>query len=254
MPGPGPDPDPSTTTLLRTAYNVLSAAIYRGVAQTGASDLRPAHGNAMEMLAIQDGLRLTDIAARAGMAPQSMGELVDDLVLEGIPGAARGPRRPPGQAHLPHRERPRDGRSQQGGDAPGRRGNIAAAGRAAIPADAPRPDRHRRTGSSGHHRLRRSSCQRRHRADAIKIKAKRTQFGTTDLLDALPGHVPRPRHGLMTIFRGGTDGCGGPTGSARIRGSGAAAVSKPVTLRHNLAASGAAAPSVPQGRSRRPGP
>ena len=83
MPGPGPDPDPSTTTLLRTAYNVLSAAIYRGVAQTGASDLRPAHGNAMEMLAIQDGLRLTDIAARAGMAPQSMGELVDDLVCRG---------------------------------------------------------------------------------------------------------------------------------------------------------------------------
>jgi DNA-binding MarR family transcriptional regulator len=80
---PGPDPDPSTTTLLRTAYNLLSAAIYRGVAQTGASDLRPAHGNAMEMLAIQDGLRLTDIAARAGMAPQSMGELVDDLVSKG---------------------------------------------------------------------------------------------------------------------------------------------------------------------------
>jgi DNA-binding MarR family transcriptional regulator len=83
VPGPGPDPDPSTTTLLRTAYNVLSAAIYRGVAQTGASDLRPAHGNAMEMLAIQDGLRLTDIAARAGMTPQSMGELVDDLVSKG---------------------------------------------------------------------------------------------------------------------------------------------------------------------------
>lgn len=78
-----PGPDPSTTTLLRTAYNALSAAIYRAVAQTGATDMRPAHGNAMEMLAIQDGLRLTDIAARAGMAPQSMGELVDDLVSKG---------------------------------------------------------------------------------------------------------------------------------------------------------------------------
>jgi DNA-binding MarR family transcriptional regulator len=78
-----PDPDPSTPTLLRTAYNVLSAAIYRAVAQTGAAGMRPAHGNAMEMLAIQDGLRLTDIAARAGMAPQSMGELVDDLVSMG---------------------------------------------------------------------------------------------------------------------------------------------------------------------------
>jgi DNA-binding MarR family transcriptional regulator len=76
-------PDPSTPTLLRTAYNVLSAAIYRAVSQTGATDMRPAHGNAMEMLSIQDGLRLTDIAARAGMAPQSMGEIVDDLVSKG---------------------------------------------------------------------------------------------------------------------------------------------------------------------------
>lgn len=77
------DPDPSTPTLLRTAYNVISAAIYRAVTETAASDLRPAHGNAMEMLAIEDGLRLTDIAARAAMAPQSMGELVDDLVAKG---------------------------------------------------------------------------------------------------------------------------------------------------------------------------
>jgi DNA-binding MarR family transcriptional regulator len=80
---PGPGPDPSTPTLLRTAYNVLSAAIYSAVSEAGAGDMRPAHGNAMEMLAIQDGLRLTDIAARAGMAPQSMGELVDDLVAKG---------------------------------------------------------------------------------------------------------------------------------------------------------------------------
>jgi DNA-binding MarR family transcriptional regulator len=78
-----PGPDPSTTTLLRTAYNVLSAGICRAVAETGAADMRPAHGNAMEMLAIQDGLRLTDVAARAGMAPQSMGELVDDLAAKG---------------------------------------------------------------------------------------------------------------------------------------------------------------------------
>ena len=76
-------PDPSTPTLLRTAYNVLSAAIYRAVSQAGATGMRPAHGNAMEMLSIQDGLRLTDIAARAGMAPQSMGEIVDDLVAKG---------------------------------------------------------------------------------------------------------------------------------------------------------------------------
>ena len=80
---PQPDPGPATTTLLRTAYNALSAAIYRAVAQAAGAGLRPAHGNALEMLAIEDGLRLTDIAAQAGMTTQSMGELVDDLVSKG---------------------------------------------------------------------------------------------------------------------------------------------------------------------------
>jgi DNA-binding MarR family transcriptional regulator len=80
---PAPDRGPATTTLLRTAYNAVSAAIYRHVAQAAGTGLRPAHGNALEMLALEDGLRLTDIAAQAGMTPQSMGELVDDLVAKG---------------------------------------------------------------------------------------------------------------------------------------------------------------------------
>jgi DNA-binding MarR family transcriptional regulator len=58
-------------------------AIYRAVTEGGATDMRPAHSNAMEMLAIQDGLRITEMAAQAGMAPQSMGEIVDDLVSKG---------------------------------------------------------------------------------------------------------------------------------------------------------------------------
>ena len=80
---PEPDSGPATTTLLRTAYNAMSAAIYRHVAQAAGAGLRPAHGNALEMLALHDGLRLTDIAAQAGMTTQSMGELVDDLVSKG---------------------------------------------------------------------------------------------------------------------------------------------------------------------------
>jgi len=80
---PQPDPGEATTTLLRTAYNAVSAAIYRHVAQAAGAGLRPAHGNALEMLAVEDGLRLTDIAAQAGMTTQSMGELVDDLVTKG---------------------------------------------------------------------------------------------------------------------------------------------------------------------------
>ena len=80
---PEPGPGLATTTLLRTAYNAMSAAIYRAVAQAAGAGLRPAHGNALEMLALQDGQRLTDIAAQAGMTTQSMGELVDDLVAKG---------------------------------------------------------------------------------------------------------------------------------------------------------------------------
>ena len=80
---PAPDAGQATTTLLRTAYNAVSAAIYRTVAEAAGTGLRPAHGNALEMLAIEDGLRLTDIAAQAGMTTQSMGELVDDLVAKG---------------------------------------------------------------------------------------------------------------------------------------------------------------------------
>lgn len=73
-----------THALLRTAYNVLAARILASVMSDEAfADLRPAHGNAMEQLEIEDGLRLTEMASRAGIAVQSMGELVDDLEAKG---------------------------------------------------------------------------------------------------------------------------------------------------------------------------
>ena len=70
--------------LLRTAYNALTGRVFAAVV-TGAdfNDLRPSHGNAMEQLDLEDGLRLTDMAARAGITVQSMGELVDDLEAKG---------------------------------------------------------------------------------------------------------------------------------------------------------------------------
>ncbi len=71
---------PPTNALLRAAYNAVSARIFAGVkAGRDFDDLRPAHGNAMEQLELEDGLRLTEMAARAGITVQSMGELVDDL-------------------------------------------------------------------------------------------------------------------------------------------------------------------------------
>ena len=72
-----------TSALLRTAYNVLAARIFASVFGSGFDDLRPSHGNAMEQLELEDGLRLTDLATRAGITVQSMGEFVDDLEAKG---------------------------------------------------------------------------------------------------------------------------------------------------------------------------
>ncbi len=76
--------DLPSSALLRTAYNALAARIFASVVSgTDFDDLRPSHGNAMEQLEIEDGLRLTDLAARAGITVQSMGELIDDLEVKG---------------------------------------------------------------------------------------------------------------------------------------------------------------------------
>ncbi len=71
--------NPPTSALLQVAYNSLARRIFQFVAGGGFPDLRPSHGNVLEGLSYVDGQRLTELAARAGMTPQSMGELVDDL-------------------------------------------------------------------------------------------------------------------------------------------------------------------------------
>lgn len=68
------------TALLRGVYNLLASRIFARIAAHPAyGDIRPVHGNVLEQLEVEDGLRLTDLAGRAGMTPQSMGQLVDDL-------------------------------------------------------------------------------------------------------------------------------------------------------------------------------
>lgn len=74
---------PPTSALLQTAYNSLARRIFSFVAGAGFSDLRPSHGNVLEPLSYLDGQRLNELAATAGMTPQSMGELVDDLERRG---------------------------------------------------------------------------------------------------------------------------------------------------------------------------
>jgi DNA-binding MarR family transcriptional regulator len=69
----------STAGLLQMAHNRLSRSIFDFVVAAGFPDIRRPHASAMEQLTHEDGLRLSQLAARAGMTPQSMGELVDDL-------------------------------------------------------------------------------------------------------------------------------------------------------------------------------
>jgi DNA-binding MarR family transcriptional regulator len=70
---------PPTTRLLSLAYNRSASAIYRRLREKGITDTRPSHGNVMEHLAFEDGLRLNELATRSGITPQSMGQFVDEL-------------------------------------------------------------------------------------------------------------------------------------------------------------------------------
>ena len=71
--------DIPTHRLLSLAYNVTSLAIFEGLVAAGIEGIRQSFGNVMEHLAYEDGLRLNDLASRAGITPQSMGALVDEL-------------------------------------------------------------------------------------------------------------------------------------------------------------------------------
>jgi DNA-binding MarR family transcriptional regulator len=70
---------PPTSALLQGAYRRLARRIFQHVVGAGFSDLRHSHGRLLEGLSSVDGQRLNELASRAGMTPQSMGELVDDL-------------------------------------------------------------------------------------------------------------------------------------------------------------------------------
>ena len=75
----------ATPGLMRQASNALSARLSAGVGAAGFGDLGPAHGNVLKHLSERPSvaLRVADLAVRAGVTPQSMGELVDDLEARG---------------------------------------------------------------------------------------------------------------------------------------------------------------------------
>jgi DNA-binding MarR family transcriptional regulator len=74
-------PVDNTTALLGEAYARLGHRIVAGVVAAGYPQ-RPAHSAVFAHIDI-DGTRLTDLALRANMTPQAMGQLVDDLERRG---------------------------------------------------------------------------------------------------------------------------------------------------------------------------
>ena len=77
--------------MLRLAYEAFTAALFKRLAEQGFDDLRPAHAQVFQHLK-QDGVRLTQLARAAGVTPQSMSSLVDDLERLGYTYRAQDPR------------------------------------------------------------------------------------------------------------------------------------------------------------------
>ena len=90
------EPEENTTYLLGQALTVLQLEITRGVNEAG-HEVRTAHSAVFGNID-HEGTRLTQLAERAGMTPQAMSELVDDLVARGY--LARIPDPTDGRAKL----------------------------------------------------------------------------------------------------------------------------------------------------------
>ena len=64
--------------LLEIASEAMLAEFREELAAHGYDDIRPTHGCVFRFVR-EDGMRLTDLAANAGIAKQSAGEMVDEL-------------------------------------------------------------------------------------------------------------------------------------------------------------------------------
>jgi DNA-binding MarR family transcriptional regulator len=82
---------PPLGVLLTAAERALASELEEGLRAAGYHDLRSAHAQVFVALAV-DGSRLTDLAARAGMTKQAMGELVRYLEQHGYLAIEPDPR------------------------------------------------------------------------------------------------------------------------------------------------------------------
>ena len=63
---------------LRQAHETFIGEVFERLAEQGFDDMRPVHAQVFQNLK-EEGVRLSELARGEGMAPQSMGALVDDL-------------------------------------------------------------------------------------------------------------------------------------------------------------------------------
>jgi DNA-binding MarR family transcriptional regulator len=79
------DGDPSLVTLpalMDLAVDAMYADFRKLLEETPYTDIRPTHGCVFRFVH-GDGMRLTELASRAGLTKQSVGEIVDDLTGRG---------------------------------------------------------------------------------------------------------------------------------------------------------------------------
>ena len=69
---------PNTVSMLGQAYSLLGFQVVEGVVGAGYPH-RPKHAAVFAQISLE-GSRLTELAHKAGMTPQSMAEIVDELV------------------------------------------------------------------------------------------------------------------------------------------------------------------------------
>lgn len=86
-----PKPGENTVALLGEAYSALGHKIVAGVVEAGFPQ-RPAHSGVFAHIDVEGGTRLTELARRANITPQAMGELVDDLERMGYVTRSPDPR------------------------------------------------------------------------------------------------------------------------------------------------------------------
>jgi DNA-binding MarR family transcriptional regulator len=79
----------NTVSMLGQAYSLLGFQIVEGVVGAGYPQ-KPKHSAVFAQIS-PDGSRLTELARKAGMTPQAMGELVDELVDMGYVVRERDP-------------------------------------------------------------------------------------------------------------------------------------------------------------------